>query len=148
MELDYDDPNPTRRGWLGPKGYRFVWNSGRQVREHVLVWENYHGRRVPPDHDIHHVNGDRADNRIANLQLLDRATHSRLGTRAEFVNGEWYKTCADCDVTAPIASDTWRTDARGWVRAAVCRECERARARRRRSGRPAHRVRPPLSAVS
>lgn len=46
---------------------RFNW---RYV--HVLVWERAHRRRVPPGHAIAFRNGNKADLRLANLELVSR----------------------------------------------------------------------------
>lgn len=45
-------------------------------RLHREVWE-YHNGEIPKGYDIHHINGDRSDNDITNLQLLTRSEHQR-----------------------------------------------------------------------
>lgn len=45
--------------------------------EHILVWCAA-GRAVPTkEQHLHHKNGDKTDNRLGNLLLVERAEHSR-----------------------------------------------------------------------
>lgn len=48
------------------------------VREHRLVMSEHLGRMLEPSEVIHHINGDRTDNRIENLDLMSQAEHMRL----------------------------------------------------------------------
>ena len=46
-------------------------------REHRVVMERVLGRALLASEVVHHINGDKADNSPANLEVLSRAEHAR-----------------------------------------------------------------------
>ena len=46
------------------------------VMEHILVWEEKTGVPVPKNCCIHHLNGNKADNRIENLCMMQHTAHT------------------------------------------------------------------------
>lgn len=61
---------------LTKRGYLRGSVNGVRVLMHRYVWETMRSP-IPPGHDIHHLNRNRQDNRIENLELLSKSEHSR-----------------------------------------------------------------------
>jgi hypothetical protein len=56
-------------------GY-FGKTTGKRTLLHRDVWE-YHNGKIPDGYDIHHVDCDRENNSIDNLECLPKAEHTR-----------------------------------------------------------------------
>ena len=60
---------------LRQHGY-YELSSGERNLMHRFVWESERGA-IPYGWDIHHINENKADNRIENLECLPKAEHTR-----------------------------------------------------------------------
>lgn len=59
-------------------------NTWGYVYEHRVIAEQMIGRRLEPDEIVHHKNGKRWDNRVENLEVMDKIEHAKLhGQREE-----------------------------------------------------------------
>lgn len=92
-EIEHKNRSESRKGdkganWKGGtrktrNGYRQVLmpehpraDSAGYVMEHIVVWEEATGVAVPKNCCVHHLNGDKKDNRIENLCLMQFAAHT------------------------------------------------------------------------
>lgn len=69
---EYDGIKFTLRN----NGYYSMTTNDRKLM-HRYIWEKEKGK-IPDNWDIHHINGQKWDNRIENLECLPKSEHTRL----------------------------------------------------------------------
>lgn len=87
------------------RGYIAIHRNGARFYEHSLVWRLHNGTFDSKLKSIHHINGDPQDNRVENLQLVDKSFHSKIHHRYFHIeneeillrrkNGQTYRQIAD-----------------------------------------------------
>jgi len=84
-----DDGNPHWHGgkYIDSGGYIRVLSKDHKdsdtkgyIKEHRLIWMEHNGD-IPDGFCIHHINGNKTDNRIKNLQLLPIPEHNAIGKK-------------------------------------------------------------------
>ena len=74
---------------LKPNGYIEITRGPDKGRgQHVVVMEEHLGRKLAKDEVVHHVDGNRQNNDIDNLQVMTRAEHTRHHRAEESSNGK------------------------------------------------------------
>lgn len=74
---------PNGSGCINPNGYRLIHVRGVPMLEHRAIMAQVVGRALLDHEEVHHRNGDRADNRPENLELWSTSQPSgqRVGDK-------------------------------------------------------------------
>lgn len=113
FSADGRDPEWKARNWnsklagqeafnvLAPNGYLAGKLGPRRMYAHRLVWMWFHGRC--PDY-IDHINGDRTDNRLANLRETTKVKNQRnvrytKPSKSGVVGVKWFKPASKWSVS-------------------------------------------------
>jgi hypothetical protein len=74
------NPNKGKgKGFIDKKGYARISVYPKQLKVHHLIWLKANQlHRLPNNCVIHHLNGNKLDNQIHNLQLLTKEIHDKL----------------------------------------------------------------------
>ena len=72
-------------------GYKLLTQGdGSYKLEHRIIMENLLGRKLSSNEIIHHIDHNKLNNDITNLQIMSREEHSRLHTKHRWDSGVFY----------------------------------------------------------
>ncbi len=115
---------PGGYGSIDRKGYRRIGVNNKLFREHTLVWRHFNGE-IPAGMEIHHKDGDKLNNEIGNLELVDRLTHRHLHAGYEVIDGVIYKRCVTC---AEVKLEVQYTRRKAGGLSSSCKKCRAVKA--------------------
>lgn len=103
-------------GTITKKGYiRF----GNELA-HRRIWRKNYGP-VPTGFFIHHKDGNKKNNDINNLELIDALTHKRMHSGCKLIKNEWWKPCRKCGKLKKISTDFYKKNIGGIY--SWCKKC-------------------------
>jgi hypothetical protein len=79
-------PNMTGENhplWKGGKrvtnfGYVQIRVNRKSILEHRYIMEKHLGRKLTKQEHVHHKNGNKIDNRLANLEVINPSKHAKI----------------------------------------------------------------------
>jgi len=67
------------KGWIGSTGYKTKQLNKKPILEHHLIWLKYNKKsKIPEGYVIHHIDRNKQNNSIENLQLMTKSKHTKL----------------------------------------------------------------------
>lgn len=76
----YLKPQKLSKGYLGVRLYKH--GEGETLKIHRLVYEAFIGK-IPKDYDVNHIDEDKTNNAVWNLNLMTKEENNAYGTRNE-----------------------------------------------------------------
>ena len=117
----------NKGGSIGKAGYRFIWINGKKTYEHRYVMEQFLKRKLTKDEVVHHINGNRSDNRIKNLKLYSsNSKHQKehIGRCYNKNNSDKQRQCFICKNVLPLNDKYFGIDkGRMFNLSYICKEC-------------------------
>lgn len=84
------DHHNYKGGYVRKDGYKVIYILGKQWLEHDWIWTLDNGK-IPEEYHVHHINGNKLDNRIENLGLFLNSKHQKLHPRKRSASGRFTK---------------------------------------------------------
>lgn len=108
-------------GSINRDGYLVVNIKKKSQMQHRKVWIEHNGP-IPEGYHIHHIDGNKLNNNIENLMLVDPLTHKRMHSGFKMINGIIWKPCLKCGKLKQLERD-FDTNKNGYV--SWCKKCNK-----------------------
>ena len=84
-------------GGIDSNGYKIIYDNKKRVYEHRYIMSQHIGRPLTRKEIVHHIDGDRLNNNLDNLELTNQSLHiiNHL-SKTEIKDG--LKLCSQCKI--------------------------------------------------
>lgn len=87
-------------------GYLIVPTNPSTKRIHRIIWECTNGE-IPDGYDIHHIDGNKLNNSIYNLELIEKSKHIREHKKGVHRSEETKRKISENNAKPMLGKKTW-----------------------------------------
>lgn len=113
--------------------YKAIRVKGKKVDEHRFIFEKHLGRKLTKEEVVHHIDGDKSNNKLANLMLFpNKSAHTKwhiINGQTELQGGNNKKkivdgklNCCKCNELKEIKKFVTNTSSHLGVKG-ICKDC-------------------------
>jgi len=87
-EQQQGENHPAWKGGHKSKlsGYRYIYRNGKPMYEHRAIMEDVLQRPLQSNEQVHHIDGNRANNDPSNLMILSAPDHTRITAKRSYAS--------------------------------------------------------------
>jgi hypothetical protein len=118
------------KGSVDSLGYRVISVNGKRYREHRYLMEQELNRKLETKEHVHHVDGNKLNNDINNLEVLMESDHHKLHAK-NIVRTGFYAKCKCCGISKYKTQSYLKKYKRNKITNYRCMDCRKFGATKR-----------------